>query len=90
MKIKVHIPSYLRFATGDAEIVEVSGNTVGECLGELVKAHPDIEDKLFDSGGSIRAYVGIYLNADDTYPEGLAMKVSPGDEIYLLYTIGGG
>ena len=51
MPATIHVPSYLRFTTGEIERVEVMGNTVEECLAALVKMFPDVKDKLFDVDG---------------------------------------
>ena len=90
MSIKVAIPSYLQSFAGNLEAVEVNGSTIGGCLGHLVKQFPGIEKMLFDKDGKLLSYVGIYINGEDTYPDGLVKPVKDGDELYILYIIGGG
>ena len=90
MSIKITSPSYLQPYTNDTETVEVSGSMVGECINHLVKQFPDMEKMLFSKNGKLHSYVGLYTNGEDAYPEELAKPVNDGDEIYILYIIGGG
>ena len=90
MSIKIDIPSYLQPFTGNTDVVEGNGSTVGECLNYLIRQFPDIEKMLFDQNGKLRVYVGIYINGKDAYPGELAKPVKDGDELYILYIIGGG
>jgi molybdopterin converting factor small subunit len=90
MSIKVDIPPYLQPYTNNTAMVEVDGSTVGECIGYLISQFPGIEKMLFAESRQLHAYVSIYVNGEDTYPEELARPVKDGDEIYVLYIIGGG
>jgi molybdopterin converting factor small subunit len=90
MSIKINIASYLKPLANNMEVVEVNGSTVGECLNHLVKQFPRMEKMLFDKNGELFSYVGIYVNGGDAYPEELAKPVKDGDELYILYIIGGG
>lgn len=90
MSIKIDIPSYLQPYTNNMEVVEVNGNTVGECLDQLVKHFPSIDKMLFSESGKLLNYVGIYVNGEDTFPEELAKPVKDGEKLYILYIIGGG
>ncbi|MFC1987572.1 MoaD/ThiS family protein [Chloroflexota bacterium] len=90
MSIKITIPSFLQSFTNDTEVVEVDGNTVGECLKHLVEQFPGIEKMLFTQNGKLLSYVGIYINGEDVYPEELAKPIKASDDFYILYIIGGG
>ncbi len=90
MSIKIDIPSYLQLFTNSMEAVEVNGSTVGECLNHLVTQLPGIEKMLFAKNGKLLGYVNIYVNGEDAYPEELAKPVKDGDELNILYIIGGG
>ena len=90
MSIKMNIPSYLRSSTNNVEVVEVNGSTVGECLSHLVKQFPSIEKALFDKNGKLHSYIDMYVNNESAYPEELARPVKDGDELRILYIIGGG
>ncbi len=90
MSIKIDIPLYLQPFTNDTGAVEVSGSTVGECLTHLGKQFPGMEKMLLAENGELLSDIGIYLNGEDAYPDELAKPVKDGDELYLLYVIGGG
>ena len=90
MSLKVNIHQTLRHLTNDQAKAEVNGNTVGHCLYDLVKQLPGIETKLFDKKGKSLSYVDIYVNAESSYPEELAMQVKDGDELSIMLMIAGG
>ncbi len=90
MGVKIVIPSYLKPFTSNMETLEVNGSTVGGCLHNLTKQFPDMEKKLFTQNGELDSYVGIFVNGEDAYPEELAKPVKDGDELHILYILGGG
>ena len=90
MSVTIEIPSYLQPYTSGRETVETEGSTVGECLSRMIKQFPGMEKMLFDKNGKLHAYVGIYVNGEDAYPEELAQSVNDGDKVQILYIIGGG
>ncbi|MBI2328420.1 MAG: MoaD/ThiS family protein [Chloroflexi bacterium] len=90
MSIKVDIPSYLQPLTNDTDAVQVKGRTVGQCLNHLIEQFPGMGKMLLDKDGALFDYVNIYLNGEDAYPDELAKPIKDGDELYILYIIGGG
>ena len=90
MSVKISIPSYLMPYTDDAEVVEASGNTVGQCIDHLVKQFPRLKKMVFAKDGKLLDYVSIYVGDEFIYGDGLAKPVKDGDELHLFYVIGGG
>jgi len=90
MSIKINLPSYFLPYTNEQEVVEVKGATIDACLKQLVRQFPGLKKMVFDEKGKLHAYVGLYVNGEDAYPEQLAKPVKEGDEIHILYIIGGG
>ncbi|MFC2072709.1 MoaD/ThiS family protein [Chloroflexota bacterium] len=90
MGIKIVIPSVLRPFTNNMEVVEVKGSSVSGCLDHLVKQFPDIEKRLFAENDELNSYVGIYVNGENAYAEGLAKPVEDGDELHIVYIVDGG
>ena len=88
MSIKVHSGPLLSRYTDAQGIIEVDGDTVGECLKKLVEQFPKLE--LFDKNGRLLDYFGIYINGESTYPKELDMPVKDGDELSIVLMIGGG
>jgi molybdopterin converting factor small subunit len=80
----------MQSATGNGSVVEVKGNTVGECLDNLVKQFPDAKKHFFSSKGILFENISIYVNGESTYPKQLAKPVKDGDELNILVLIGGG
>lgn len=90
MSIKINIhPSFQRYTNG-LGVAKVEGNTVGECLDQLVKQFPEMNKELFDINGELPAYVDIYVNRKSTYPEELSKPVKDGDELDIVLLIFGG
>ncbi len=72
------------------EVVEVNGSTVGECLSHLVKQFPSMKKQLFSKNGKLFEYIIIPVNGESAYPEPLAKPVKDGDELDIIFIVGGG
>jgi len=90
MSVKINIPPYLQPYTNDKEVVEVNGSTVSECLDHLVKQFPDMEKMVFAKEGKLLDYVSIHADGDFRFADDLAQPVKDGDQLHLLYILGGG
>ena len=90
MSVKININPTLCHYTNNQGVVEVNGDTVGQCLNHLVKQFPSIEKALFDKNGKLLNYIDIYVNGESAYPEELAKPVNDGDELHIVITIAGG
>ena len=92
MSIKVRIPGeVLQTYTGGRDVVEVNGNTVGECLEDVVKQFPSKKQWLFlKRGESLFREIIVLVNGENPYPTGLDKPVKDGDEISLMLAMFGG
>jgi molybdopterin converting factor small subunit len=90
MAVKVHIHTTHRQFTNGLELVPVEGNTVGECLNQLIKQFPAMEKALFAKKDKLLNMVEVYVNHASAYPNELAKPVKDGDEIHLLIMLAGG
>ena len=90
MSIKVNIHPVLQQFSNGQGVAEVNGNTVGQCLNDLVKQFPGIEKGLFGKDDKLLGFVDIYVNKESSYPEELAKPVKDGDELYITLIIVGG
>ena len=90
MSIKININPLLKQYTNNQSVVEVNGDTVGQCLDLLAKQFPGIEKGLFNKNGKLLNYVDIYVNGESTHPEELAKPVKEGDELHILLVPTGG
>jgi len=90
MAVKVHIHTTHRQFTNGLEVVFVEGNTVGECLNQLIKQFPGMEKVLFARKDELLNIVEIYVNHATAYPNELVKPVKDGDEIHLVVMLAGG
>jgi molybdopterin converting factor small subunit len=90
MSVKVHIHTTHRQYTNGLEVVEVKGNTVGDCLNHLVQQFPGMEKALFAKKDKLHNIVEIYVNHATAYPNELMKPVKEGDEIHLVVMLAGG
>ena len=90
MSVKLNIPSYLQPYTNHTGVVEVDGSTVGDCLNRLVTQFPSIGKMVFAEEDKLLDYVSIYIDGEFAYGDELAKPVKDGDELHIVYLIGGG
>lgn len=88
--ITIHIPLIFRHMSGDAQTHRVEGNTVGQCLEELVKAFPDMKESIFNENGEIHHLIEIFLNSRTAHPDELLRPTVDGDEIHVVTLLSGG
>jgi molybdopterin converting factor small subunit len=90
MAVKIHIHMTHRQFTNGLEVVAVEGQTVGECLNQLIKQFPGMEKALFAKKDKLLNNVEVYLNHASAYPNELLKPVKDDDEIHLLVMLTGG
>ncbi len=90
MAVKIHLHTTHRQYTNGLEVVEVEGETVGQCLNNLVKKFPEMEKALFEKKNKLRNVVEVYVDHNPAFPNELAKPVKDGDEIHLLVLLAGG
>ncbi len=91
MGVKVNILSpSLRQFTENQQVVQIDGNTVGECLDHLVRRFPGIEKRLFDRHGNLLNYVYFFINGKGAHPTDLAKLINDGDELTISLLLPGG
>lgn len=90
MSIKVRLPPFFQQFTGGQKVVETKGDTVGECLQDLVLRFPEIKQRLYDKKGELAQFIEIYVNSESSYPEELAKTVKEGDELTIVVALSGG
>jgi molybdopterin converting factor small subunit len=90
MSVEIVIPPFLQPFTGDAKVVQVIGNTVGECLEELIKQYPALKPRLFTRKGELRQSINLFLNKEVVNAREPARPVREGDKLYITSIIMGG
>lgn len=89
VRLRVFYPELQRLFDGPDD-VHVVGETVGECLDDLVGKYPGAEPLLFDSRGSLQKRVYVFVNAEGMFKADLAKPVSDKDELILAVLATGG
>jgi len=91
MSIKVNIGPLLQEYTDIPGTLEVNGNTVGQCLDDLIRQYPDSASWLFDQTGMLRVLVSINnVEAVALDKESLDRILKADDELQIFAVIGGG
>ncbi|HEX2275491.1 MAG TPA: ubiquitin-like small modifier protein 1 [Acidimicrobiales bacterium] len=91
MAVVVRIPTQLRSLSDGASEVKVEGDTVGEVLAALDRAHPGFEDRLYDDAGQLRRFVNVFVADEDVrFLKGLDTKVEPGTTVSIIPAVAGG
>jgi len=91
MNVKIKIPYYLRQITGSESKVKVEGNTVIECLKDLVNLFPDLEETLFDGKGELQLRWLIYIDDKPALNhKELSEPVTNGAVISIIPIVAGG
>jgi len=90
MPVKVHIHITHRQFTNGLDVVPIEGNTVGECLNNLIRQYPGMEKALFTKKNKLQNIVEVFVNHETAYPNELIKPVKDGDEIQLLVMLAGG
>ena len=91
MATNIRIPTPLRKLTGEQEVVQADGATVGDILRSLDSTFPGLKERICDDQGNIRRFVNVYLNDEDIrFLDEQATAVREGDEISIVPAIAGG
>ena len=86
----IRIPTPLRQYVDGQSNIDVSGETVGQALGDLVRRFPDVKNHLYD-GDKLRSFVNIYINQEDIrYLDGEDTALNNGDKLMIVPSIAGG
>ena len=91
MPVTVRIPTQLRSLAGGAAEVSVDGRTVDEALHNLEAAHPGFGERLFDTGGTLRRFVNVFVAEEDIrFLDGVATPVAEGTVVSIVPAVAGG
>lgn len=80
--------SVLESGEGPATL-EVSGETVGQCLDYAFERQPQLKKAVLGEKGNFISGVFIRVNGEFIYSDPVAKPVKDGDEIEIVYFAGG-
>ena len=91
MSTKIKIPEYLKDKTDGQPIIDVTGNTLRECLGALVHCHPGLKGEIVDAQGMLLFKWLIFIDGKlASASDELSTPVTDGDVILLVPMVAGG
>ena len=90
MSIELKISSVFARYAGNKTIITVTGNTVGECLQNLVKQYPELGNVFLDEKGNLLRSFDVYVNEKSAYPDEMKKPVADGDKLHVVPVIYGG
>lgn len=90
MTVTVRIPGSLAGWFNGSDEVACQGQTIGDCFAEIQENHPGFHERIFDEKGEIGPVL-IFVNGENIRNlEGLATRLSDGDEIGIIPLAAGG
>jgi hypothetical protein len=90
MKATIELQAYLQRFADNKTMVTVNGNTINECLSDLVKQYPNIKNMLFDLHNELHPYVSAFVNNEMIYKKNFDNQIKDGEAFRLLYFWEGG
>jgi molybdopterin converting factor small subunit len=91
MSTKVRIGPQLREYLDIPSVLEVNGNTVGQCLDDLTRQYPEIRSWLFDQNSLLRVLISINnVEIVSLDKEGSDRIIKAKDELQIFAVVAGG
>ncbi len=90
MKIPVHLYSNLQRYSGNRNVVDTEGSSVGDCLAHLIQKYPEIGPVILDQSGKIFPQVYVSINLESAKSEKMERLLNDGDRIYIILIVAGG
>ena len=90
MSIEIEISSVFARYANNQTVFQVKGNTVGECLQELLAQFPDLKKIVLDKNGKLSHAFDVYVNGESSYPQEMSKPVKDGDKLNIILLIHGG
>jgi molybdopterin converting factor small subunit len=84
----VRVPSPLRSYTAGAARVHARGDTIGDVLLDLERAHPGMRFRMIDEQDRIRPHIRIFINQREV--NSLDEPLAGADEVHLICALSGG
>jgi len=91
MAITIHLPLVLARLADGQRVLEASGVTLGDAVGDVATRFPSLGERLRDDAGNPYPFVNYYLNDEDArFHGGFQASVQDGDEVTVVPAIAGG
>jgi molybdopterin converting factor small subunit len=95
MGATIELEASLQRYAGSKASIWVNGNTVNECLADLIKQYPGIKPILFDAKETVYDYVSVFIGKEMTKKDMVKKKdfnnpIPDGTNIHIIYFLEGG
>ena len=87
MSISIHLHPDTSYLAGNSDVVETNGDTVGECIEQLIACYPALRKLIFYKDGQLQTFAEICVNRKTAYRDELGCRVEDGDETHVTLTI---
>jgi molybdopterin converting factor small subunit len=71
LSVKIELHRSLAKLADDQVVVEVDGNTVGQCLEQLAARFSKLKKRLFEKDGALSRILEIYVNGESAHLRGV-------------------
>lgn len=89
--IVIKLPTQLRAFAEGRKTLEVEAATLAEAFCRLDDAAPMIRSQVFDTAGSVRAFVGVFVNGDQLSSLGDGTReLTDGSQVAIVMAVAGG
>jgi molybdopterin converting factor small subunit len=89
VKVKAFYPQ-LQSLFFDPDDVQVEGQTVGECLEDLMQRYPEARALLFNKNGVLLRHVHVFVNQESLFKAEMTKPVRDGDQLLIAVLASGG
>jgi hypothetical protein len=89
VKIRAFYPQLQRLFD-DPDDVRVEGQTVGECLEDLMARHPEARALLFNKHGVLLRHVHVFVNQESIFKAEMTKPVRDQDQLIIAVLASGG
>ena len=83
VRVKIYHAELQRVIGNPAEL-RLEGNTVGECLADLVHRHPQAQPILFDANGKLHKRFYVFVNQESLFKADFDRPVTDADELIFV------
>ena len=90
MSVDVEISPIFGRYTNNVLKMQVTGQTVRECLHDLARQFPDLKKMLLDKDGNLMHSYDFYINGENAYPKDMSRPLRDGDKLNIVFIIHGG
>ena len=90
MSVDIEFSSIFSKYTHNQTDIKAEGKTVGECLRDLARQHPEFGQLILEKNGDLSPSFDIFINGESVYPHTMTHAVKDGDKINIVLLIHGG